>query len=95
MLNEHNSYTSSLNSHTFTAMNIPYLIAGQIVTLVVYGTPHCSYQYQILFSDGSLSQPQELYPTAEAALNLGLDEIKLVKPAVCQSLVNNYQLSDD
>ena len=54
-------------------MNIPYLIVGQIATLLVYGTPRSYYQYQILFSDGSLYQPQELYPTAEGALKVGLE----------------------
>ncbi len=72
-------------------MNLQYLIAGPIVTLVVYGTPHCSYQYQILFSDGSLYQPQELYPTAEGALKVGRERLDLVKRAVRRGLVNNYQ----
>ncbi len=56
-------------------MNIQYLIGGQIATLIVYCTPHSSYQYQILLADGSLYQPQELYSTPEGALKVGLERI--------------------
>ena len=67
-------------------MNIEYLIGGQIATLLVHGNPHGSYQYQILFADGSLYQPQELYPTASEAFKVGQERIKLV---------NRYQSSDN
>ena len=67
-------------------MNIEYLIGGQLATLVVYGIPHGSYQYQILFDDGSLYQPQELYRTASEAFKVGRERIKLV---------NRYQSSDN
>lgn len=35
-------------------MTIESLIGGNIATLLVYRTSSCSYQYQILFQDGSL-----------------------------------------
>ena len=54
-----------------------YLIGSRIATLLVYGTPRSPYQYQILFPDGSLYQPQELYFTAEGALKVGLEGINL------------------
>ena len=66
-------------------MNIEYLIGGHIATLLVYSTPHSLYQYQILFKDGSLFQPQELYTNLSVALEVGLESIKFV---------NRYQPSD-
>ncbi len=59
-------------------MSIEYLIGGNIATLLVYRTPHFSYQYQILFKDGSLFQPQELYNSSSLALEVGLDMARLV-----------------
>ena len=59
-------------------MNIEYLIGGHIATLLVFCTPHSSYQYQILFADGSLFQPQELYPTASLAFKAGREITNLV-----------------
>ena len=56
-------------------MNIQYLIVGQIATLIVYCTLNSAYQYQILFADGSLYQPEELYSTPEGALKVGLERI--------------------
>ena len=67
-------------------MKIEFLIGGNIATLLVYGTPHSGYQYQILFNDGSLFQPHELYPTASLALQIGRERI---------NLVNSYKLSDN
>ena len=67
-------------------MNIEYLIGGNIATLLVYSTPHFLYQYQILFKDGSLFQPHELYSSSSVALEVGLERI---------NLVNRYQLSDN
>ncbi len=59
-------------------MNIEYLIGGTKATLLVYRTPLFSYQYQILFQDGSLFQPQELYTNLSLALEVGLENIKFV-----------------
>ncbi len=36
------------------------------------------YQYQILFQDGFLFQPQELYTNVSIALEVGLERISLV-----------------
>ena len=59
-------------------MNIEFLIGGNIATLLVYGTPHSGYQYQILFNNGSLFQPHELYSTVSLALQIGRERIRLV-----------------
>ena len=59
-------------------MTIESLIGGNIATLLVYRTSSSSYQYQILFQDGSLFQPHELYSTASLALQVGRAKIKLV-----------------
>lgn len=67
-------------------MNIEYLIGSHIATLLVYSAPHSLYQYQILFKDGSLFQPQELYAKASLALEVGLERM---------TLVNRYQPSDN
>ena len=67
-------------------MNIEYLIAGHIATLLVYRNPHSAYQYQILLADGSLFQAHELYPTASLALKVGREMTELV---------NSYQSSDN
>ena len=59
-------------------MSIEYLIGGTKATLLVYGTPLSYYQYQILWLDGSLFQPQELYTNLSVALEVGLESIKFV-----------------
>jgi len=59
-------------------MIIKHLIGGNIATLLVYSTPHSYHQYQILFKDGSLFQPQELYNSSSLALEVGLDMARLV-----------------
>ncbi len=66
-------------------MSIEYLIGGKIATLLVHTTPPSYYQYQILFPDGSLFQPQELYTTPSLALAVGLKSTRLV---------NSYQASE-
>ena len=75
-----------INRKVLTTMNIQYLIGGNIATLLVYGTPHSSYQYQILFKDGSLFQPHELYTFSSLALEVGLAKTRLV---------NSYQPLND
>ena len=44
--------------------------------LVVYYVGDLYYQYEILFWDGSIYQPQEIYETADRALNVGVEGIK-------------------
>ncbi len=59
-------------------MKIINLIAIQSAALLVYRTSNHLYSYQILFRDGSVYQPQELYHHAYIALNVSRDRIKLV-----------------
>ena len=58
-------------------MAIAYLVSISGATLVIYRINEY-FQYEILFWDGSIYQPQEMYQTAEKALNIGIDSIKTV-----------------
>ena len=80
------SKLSILTQVQLQTMIIKHLIVGNIATLLVYATPHSLYQYQILFPDGSLFQPQELYSSSSVALEVGLESLKFV---------NRYQPSDN
>lgn len=51
-------------------------ISGAI--LVVYYVDNFYYQYEILFWDSSIRQPQEIYKTADQALEIGVESIKIV-----------------
>ena len=57
-------------------MNIEHLVSINGAVLVVYYVSDLFYQYEILFWDGSIYQPQEIYETADKALNIGIDSIK-------------------
>ena len=59
-------------------MKIEHLATISGAILMVYHVSDCCYQYEILFWDGSIHQPQEMYETAEGALNVGIDSIKTV-----------------
>ncbi|MGK7951952.1 MAG: hypothetical protein AB4368_24985 [Xenococcaceae cyanobacterium] len=59
-------------------MKIIHLIANDAALLLVYSTSNHLYAYQILCWDGLFYNPQELYPHAYIALNVGRDRIKLV-----------------
>ena len=59
-------------------MNIIHLVASDDALLMVYTTSDSLYSYQILFGDGDVYQPQEPFPHAYIALNLGREQIKLV-----------------
>ena len=59
-------------------MKLERLISISGAVLVVYYVGDLCYQYEILFWDGSIYQPQEMYQTAEKALNIGIDSIKTV-----------------
>jgi hypothetical protein len=56
-------------------MVIEYLVGISGATLVVYRVDEY-FQYEILFWDGSIYQPQEIYDTLKVALNVGIDSIK-------------------
>lgn len=58
-------------------MVIKHLVGIHGATLIVYRVDDY-FQYEIIFWDGSIYQPQELYETADKALNVGLDSIKTV-----------------
>ena len=57
-------------------MAIAHLISISGATLVVYRVDEY-FQYEILFWDGSIYQPQEIYNTADKALDLGIESIKI------------------
>jgi hypothetical protein len=59
-------------------MKIEHLISIDGAILVVYRTNTSSYKYAIAFWDGSLYSPNELYYTAEKALKIGKESIKIV-----------------
>ena len=69
---------SIISQVLLSTTSIEYLIGGNLATLLVYRTPHFFYRYQILFPDGSLFQPQELYNASSLALEVGLDMARLV-----------------
>ncbi len=59
-------------------MTIIHLVATQSAALLVYCTSNFLYSYQILFKDGLVYIPQELYSHAYIALNVGCDRINLL-----------------
>ncbi len=63
-------------------MTIIHLVATQSAALMVYRTSNHLYSYQILFWDGLIYTPQELYPHAYIALNVGRDRIKVVTGSI-------------
>ena len=63
-------------------MKIIHLIASDAALLLVYSTSNYLYSYQILFWDGLIYIPQELYPHAYIALNVGRDRIKVVTGSI-------------
>lgn len=58
-------------------MAIAYLIGISGATLVVYRDDEY-FQYEIAFWDGSVYQPHEMYETANKALKIGIESIKIV-----------------
>ena len=59
-------------------MKLERLISISGAVLMVYYVGDCYYQYEILFWDGSIYQPQEMYETAGEARDVGLESIKIV-----------------
>ena len=57
-------------------MKLERLVSINGAVLIVYYVGDCYYQYEILFWDGSIYQPQEMYETANKALNVGVESIK-------------------
>ncbi|MEM7757615.1 MAG: hypothetical protein AAF298_05790 [Cyanobacteria bacterium P01_A01_bin.40] len=50
-------------------MQLERLVSINGAVLIVYYVGDCYYQYEILFWDGSIYQPQEMYETANKAAN--------------------------
>ncbi len=59
-------------------MKLERLISIDGAVLVVYYVGDLCYQYEILFWDSSIHQPQEIYETADKALSVGIESIKTV-----------------
>lgn len=59
-------------------MKLEHSICINGAVLVVYYVGDLYYQYEILFWDGSIHQPQEIYPTADKARDVGLEMVKVV-----------------
>ena len=58
-------------------MTIEHLVGIDGATFVVYRVDDY-FEYEIAFWDGSLCQPQEMYETANKALEIGIESIKIV-----------------
>jgi hypothetical protein len=59
-------------------MKLEYLTSINGAVLVVYYVSNLGYQYEIAFWDGCIFQPQEMYESADKALNMGLETVKVV-----------------
>jgi hypothetical protein len=59
-------------------MKLEHSICINGAVLVVYYVGDLCYQYEIVFWDGSLHQPQEMYETADKARDMGLEMVKVV-----------------
>lgn len=59
-------------------MKLERLVSINGAVLVVYYVGDLCYQYEILFWDGSIFQPQEMYESADKALNVGVESIRTV-----------------
>ena len=59
-------------------MKIEHLVTISGAVLMVYYAGDLFYQYEILFWDGSIYQPREIYETANKALEIGIESIKIV-----------------
>ena len=59
-------------------MKLERLVSINSAILVVYYVSDLFYQYEILFWDNSIHQPQDMYETVDEALNVGIDSIKTV-----------------
>lgn len=57
-------------------MKLERLVSINGAVLVVYYVSDRYYQYEIAFWDSSIYQPQEMYETADKALNVGIESIK-------------------
>ena len=58
-------------------MKLEHLVTINGAVLVVYDVGGRYYRYEILFWDGSIYQPQEIYESADKALNVGIESIEI------------------
>ena len=58
-------------------MNIRHVLSINGALLMVYHTDSKCYQYSIALRDGGIYQPQEIYYTADKALEVGIERIKI------------------
>ena len=58
-------------------MVIKHLVGIHGATLIVYRVDDY-FQYEIVFWDSSIHQPQEIYETADKARDIGLEMVKVV-----------------
>ncbi len=59
-------------------MRIEHLISMNSAILMVYSTGNEYYQYEIVFWNGLIYQPNELYKTANQAQDVAIERIKIV-----------------
>ncbi|BAU63548.1 hypothetical protein STA3757_09130 [Stanieria sp. NIES-3757] len=59
-------------------MKIEHLISIDRAILMVYYTNTSTYQYAIAFDNNSIYIPNELYYTADKALKVGRERIKIM-----------------
>ena len=59
-------------------MKLEHLISIGGAILVVYRNGEGDYRYEIVFWDGTLYQPDELYQTSNRAKAVGIESIKIV-----------------
>jgi hypothetical protein len=58
-------------------MRIEHILTINGAILAVYHTDVKCYQYSIAFGDGGIYQPQEIYYTANKALEVGIEKIRI------------------
>ena len=58
-------------------MRIEHLISINGAILMVYYTKGKCYQYEIAFGDYTIYQPDEIYYTANKALEIGIERIRI------------------
>ena len=58
-------------------MRIDHILTINGAILMVYHTDSKCYSYSIALWDGGIYQPQEIYYTADKALEVGIEKIKI------------------
>lgn len=58
-------------------MKLEHLVTISGAVLVVYDVGGRYYRYEILFWDASIYQPKEIYESADKALNVGVESIRI------------------